>query len=242
MKLGLLFSLVLLLSCTTRHTNREHVNTSVKSTIPKQAILSDSISSNTEIIEIFIDSLNIGKKGQSKIELIKHRVLDDMYVIVKFYTKGPRYWYLQNTYLYECNVSMDLEPIISDFNNDKFNDITFVSAQAARLSNDVRRLFIYDDREKQLISIVNSEDYPNMLYNKELNCIDAFLIYGGSSTVFARIEGDSLKTFASVNNDIYRTVYEIDNSGKETLLRKDSIDPEDNYIRYINYKPLKKYK
>ncbi|MBL7704216.1 MAG: hypothetical protein JNM21_01600 [Taibaiella sp.] len=137
---------------------------------------------------------------------------------------------------------MDLKPHIADFNNDSFMDITFISATAARGSNEVRRLFIYDAEEKKLVSIVNSENYPNMRYNKELDCIDAFLVYGGTSTVFTRIEGDSLKEFASVHNDQYRTVYEIDKSGKERQLSKDSItDPGEIYIRYINYKPLKAY-
>jgi hypothetical protein len=137
---------------------------------------------------------------------------------------------------------MDLNPNITDFNNDNFKDITFISTQAARSANEVRRLFIYDDYKRELTSIANSEDYPNMIYNKELNCIDAFLIHGGSSTVFAKIKGDSLIEFASVHNDSHRTVYEIDEFGNEKLLRKDRIDPEDIYIRYSNYKPLKKYK
>jgi len=36
--------------------------------------------------------------------------------------------------------------------------------------------------------MVNAEEYPNMLYNKELDCIDAFLIHGGTSTVFFKNE------------------------------------------------------
>jgi hypothetical protein len=234
MKLNILIILIFILSCTASPTDNEI----------KDVSIADTTNTNTEIIETFVDSLNIGEKGKNKVELIKHRVFDDTYVIVKFYRKAtvPNRWYNANTYIVQCNAMQGLLPNITDFNNDNFNDITFISAQAARGANEVRRLFVYDDYERALISIVNSEDYPNMLYNKELNCIDAFLFHGGTSTVFARIKGDSLKEFASVHNDSHRTVYEVDKFGKDKLLRRDKINPEDVYIRYINYKPLKAYK
>lgn len=234
MKLNILIILIFILSCTASPTDNEI----------KDVSIADTTNTNTEIIETFVDSLNIGEKGKNKVELIKHRVFDDTYVIVKFYRKAtvPNRWYNANTYIVQCNAMQGLLPNITDFNNDNFNDITFISAQAARGANEVRRLFVYDDYKRALISIVNSEDYPNMLYNKELNCIDAFLFHGGTSTVFARIKGDSLKEFASVHNDSHRTVYEVDKFGKDKLLRRDKINPEDVYIRYINYKPLKAYK
>jgi hypothetical protein len=234
MKLNILIILIFILSCTASPTDNEI----------KDVSITDTTNTNTEIIETFVDSLNIGEKGKNKVELIKHRVFDDTYVIVKFYRKAtvPNRWYNANTYIVQCNAMQGLLPNITDFNNDNFNDITFISAQAARGANEVRRLFVYDDYERALTSIVNSEDYPNMLYNKELNCIDAFLFHGGTSTVFARIKGDSLKEFASVHNDSHRTVYEVDKFGKDKLLRRDKINPEDVYIRYINYKPLKAYK
>ncbi len=234
MKLNILIILIFILSCTASPTDNEI----------KDVSIADTTNTNTEIIETFVDSLNIGEKGKNKVELIKHRVFDDTYVIVKFYRKAtvPNRWFNANTYIVQCNAMQGLLPNITDFNNDNFNDITFISAQAARGANEVRRLFVYDDYERALISIVNSEDYPNMLYNKELNCIDAFLFHGGTSTVFARLKGDSLKEFASVHNDSHRTVYEVDKFGKDKLLRRDKINPEDVYIRYINYKPLKAYK
>lgn len=238
MKLNFLIFISILVSCTTRQNDNGSKMTSEKDTIAQV----DTLIPSTEIIETFVDSLNIGEKGKAKIELIKHRIFDNVYVIVKFYTKGLAYWNHQNTYLYECDALMGLDPDLSDFNNDNFNDITFVSATAARTANEVRRLFIYDDYTKQLTSIVNSQNYPNMLYNNELNCIDAFLVHGGSTTVFAKIKGDSLKEFANINNDNYRTVYEVDQFGKEKLIQKDTIEnPEDIYIRYINYKPVKQY-
>lgn len=244
MKNKILILLFFISSCTAKPTDDERKVTPAVDSASTKAFIADTTknTSTTEIIETFVDSLQIGKKGENKIELIKHRVLDDNYVVVKFYNKAPNRWYLQNTYIYECNALMDLEPNIADFNNDNFNDITFISLQAARSANEVRRLFVYDDDKRDLVSIKNSEDYPNLRYNQELNCIDAFLIYGGSSTVFARIKGDSLIQFAAVHNDSYRTVYEIDEHGQERLLSKDKVAPENVYVRYVNYKPLKEYR
>lgn len=242
MKRNFLYLLFLISSCKSGQ-NNERASSKVNSSIIEKTVINDNLNNNTEIIETFIDSISIGEKGKCKIELIKHRVYDDIYVIIKFYTKGPNYWYIQNTYIYECTALMSLNPNISDFNNDKFNDITFISATAARSANEVRRLFIYDNQNRELISVVNSEEYPNMQYNKELDCIDAFLVTGGCSTVFANIEGDSLKEFASVHNDNYRTVYEIDKFGNEKIITEDTIiDVNKIYVRYKNYKPLKEYK
>lgn len=203
----------------------------------------------TEILETFIDSVNIGEKGKCKVELIKHRVYEDNFIVVKFYRKGryttkdPETWMNTNTYSYETNALMEFQPDISDYNNDNFNDITFISGSAARGANEVRRLFIYDNTSQELISIVNSQDFPNMQYNQELNCIDAFIVTGGTSTHFARIKKDSLIEFASVHNDNNRTIYEIDKFGKEKIIRKDTIiDFENVYVRYKNYKTLKEYK
>ena len=239
MKINFLF-LIFIVSFATRQIESRRTSITADTQFSK-TILTDTINPNAEIIETFVDSLNIGKKGETKIELIKHRVFDEFYVIVKFYTKGPKYWYRQNTYLYECTALQSFAPSISDFNNDKFNDITFISATAARGANEVRRLFIYDDNEKQLISIVNSEEFPNMRYNNELDCIDAFLVHGTSTTIFAKIKKDSLISFANVYNDIdFQTVTIQDKNGKEKVIKKVKSKGAD--IRFKNFNPLKEYR
>lgn len=234
MKPILFLLLIFMISCATDDT---------KST--PNSMLTHKSCVSTEIIETFTDSLNIGEKGKCKIELIKHRVFEDVYVIVKFYTKElndrkVEYWGFKNQYLYNCDSHSDLEPEISDFNNDKLNDIAFNSAWSMRGGNIIRRLFIYDSKDKNLTSMENSEEYPNISYNKELDCIDSFILSGGNSTVFLRIKGDSLKEFASiVNSGDFRSVYEIDKFGNEQLIRKDTIkNEEDYYTRYVNYIPF----
>jgi hypothetical protein len=242
--------LTVLFSCNSNQGVKKQPDKANTTEILKSETSSDdshnTYTAKTEIIETFVDSLNIGEKGKCKVELIKHRVYDDNFVIIKFYIKGryttksPETWMNTNTYCYETNAMMGFEPNISDFNNDNFNDITFISGSAARGANEVRRLLIYDSHNRELISLVNSQYYPNMLYNKELDCIDAFLVYGGCSTVFLQIAGDSLKKFASVELFDGLTVTTYDKNGKEKIILTDKTN-EAGYIRYRNFNPLKEY-
>ncbi|MES2701715.1 MAG: hypothetical protein V4649_03700 [Bacteroidota bacterium] len=243
-KACLLAILLLLSACAGKRSTETPLRPDSVVAVKANSVESEELIPDTEIIETFSDSTNIGKKGSCKINIIKHRVHEDWYVIVKFYVKDNGDWVIQNNYHYDCNTIMELTPNISDYNNDKLNDLTFISATAARSANEVRSLFIYEPSDRRLVFILNSYDYPNMEYNKELNCIDAFMVHGGTTTVFARIEGDSLIEFAGVHNDNgYRTVYEIDDDGEERVLRKDTLtDLARTYTRYKNYKPLKEYK
>lgn len=239
--------LTILLSCNSKQETGKQIHKTDTTEIAKSKMSSvENQIADTEIIEIFVDSLNIGVKGKCKVELIKHRVYEDNFVIIKFYVKGrnttkdPETWMSANTYCYETNAMMGFAPNISDFNNDNLNDITFISGNAARGANEVRRLFIYDNQKQELISMVNSQDYPNMLYNRELDCIDAFIVYGGCSTVFLNIEGDSLKVFARVELFDGLTVATYDKNGKEKIIMEDKTN-DAAYIRYKSYNPLKAY-
>jgi len=84
----------------------------------------------------------------------------------------------------------------------------------------------------------NSEDYPNMLYNKKLDCIDAFLVHGGSTTVFLKIEKDSLREFASINLDDKINIQLVDRNGKRKYLVKDKKSTYDPHTRFTNFSPL----
>ncbi len=190
-----------------------------------------------QIEEFFSDSLTIGRKGKNKIEISKIRNEDACEVILSFYSREGKNWLLKNRFQFAKDLITDIDPQISDFNNDGYNDITYVSNVAARGANEIRRLLIYDPAKDVLIPIQNSEEYPNMAYNKELNCIDAFLVHGGSSTVFLILEGNQLKEIASVHNDSHRTVYKTDKKGNSILISTDTLNPEDIYMRYKNFDP-----
>jgi hypothetical protein len=190
--------------------------------------------------EVFIDSLNIGRKKLNKVEVSKYRATDSDYIEVKFYTRYANAWKLRQTVQFLKDGITDCNTKLNDFNNDGLNDMTIQSASVARSANEIRRLFIYDRSGDSLIQMKNSEKYPNMLFNKELNCIDAFLVYGGSSTVFLKISGDSLKEFASVEAMDGITVREFDKKGKEKIIFQD-MKNQATYIRFKTYNPLKAY-
>lgn len=190
-----------------------------------------------QIEEFFSDSLTIGRKGNNKIEISKIKKEDICEVIISFYSRQGKEWLLKNRFQFAKDAITGIDPEITDFNNDGYNDITYVSNVAGRGANEVRRLFIYHPVKDVLIPIQNSEEYPNMAYNKELNCIDAFLVHGGSSTVFLILEGNQLKEIASVHNDSHRTVYKTDKDGNSILISRDTLNPEDIYMRYKNFDP-----
>lgn len=190
--------------------------------------------------ELFVDSTEIGKKSYNKIEVAKYTVADSCYAVIKFYTKQNKKWDIKNEFHFKADSLLACDPQVSDFNNDGFNDITYVSLRAARSANEVRNLFIYDKENDKLIYIKNSEDYPNMLYNNDLNCIDAFLISGCNVTAFLKIEKDSLRQFASVDQCDILTVTTYDQKGREKVILTKKTNKY-NYTRFKNYSPLKEY-
>ena len=193
-----------------------------------------------QLIELFVDSTEIGRRSFNKIELADYKLADSNYVVLKFYSKQNSKWVLKNDFRLSKDSIHLCDPEISDFNNDGQNDFTFVSAVAARLSNAIRTLFIYDKENDRLIHIRNSQDYPNMLYNKKLNCIDAFIFSSCTETAFLKLEKDTLREFASVEqcDSLTVTIYDKKGNGKVIMKKKGN---RDDFIRYDSYSPLKKY-
>lgn len=237
-KLYIGLTLILCSSCQSRQVKTLSINSSIDTFQSIKKITSQN--DTTQLEEFFVDSLNIGKKSRNKIEVSKYRNADSVYVIIKFFSKRKNRWSLKNEFYFEKDGVMGCDTKLTDFNNDGLNDMTYISNIAARGANEVRRLFIYDNKSDKLIYMKNSENYPNMRYNKELNCIDAFLVYGGCSTVFLKIKGDRLVEFASVELSDGLTVRTYDQNGKETIILQDTTNKA-GYIRYKNYRPLKEY-
>lgn len=236
MKFYLGLIIFFLLSCQNRQDKNVTSNNNTTEINSTEIVSTDTV----QLEEVFIDSTTVGRKKLNKVEVFKYRTIDSNYVDIKFYTKQADNWKLNQTIHFLKDGVIGCDTKLSDFNNDGLNDMTIVSAVAARGANEVRRLFIYDKKTDKLVEMKNSENYPNMLYNKDLNCIDAFLVYGGSSTVFLRISGDSLKEFASVEAMDGITVREFDKNGKEKIIFEDTTNKA-AYIRFRTYKPLKEY-
>jgi hypothetical protein len=216
------------------HSSKDSVQKNIE-IIPLQNHLTD----NLKILEEdFVDSLNIGKTGNFKLDFKKYRS-DSTWVELKFFEKKDSKWILKNDMILKKDGVIGCDVAVKDFNNDDFNDFTFKSAVAARGANEVRTLLIFDVKKGKLRHMKNSERFPNLGYNRKLNCIDAQAFYGGSTTYFLKIEQDSLREFASISSfDNQIEINLIDKKGKQKLLKRLPIGEEDVYNRYSNYQPL----
>lgn len=204
-------------------------------------IKKDSVKEINEIVlrERFTDSTNIGIKGQYKIELNSYNNMDSTYVEIKLSEKQYNYWLQKQKIVLPKDGVVSCDPKIIDFNNDKLNDFTFISSIAARGANEIRTLLIFEKATGKLKLITNSNNYPNLQYNEVLNCIDTWMVYGGTSTVFLKIDQDSLREFAGVElYDGYREIYLVDKKGKHKTLKKEKIKDLEVYTRFKNFNPL----
>jgi hypothetical protein len=193
-------------------------------------------------IEQFSDDQRIGRRGKNKIEIECFSLDDNRFAEMKFYTRSEYgAWFEVQSFRFDKDGVTDCDPVVEDFNNDGFKDFTYQSIVAARGANEVRKLFIYDKDRDELIYIRNSEDYPNMVYNKRLHCIDAWLFHAATTTVFLKIDGDELKEFATVNTGLELIAEVVDKDGKSRVISRKKMKEADVYTRYIDFKPVTPY-
>ncbi|MEN5310294.1 hypothetical protein ABE425_22625 [Chryseobacterium cucumeris] len=202
--------------------------------------------------EKFVDSLNVGRKGKTKVEFEKFRHIKngDVFVTLNVYdlkdiwveSKGSMFdtWELKNTFKFIKDGVTGLDVQIGDFNNDGFNDVTYQSGIAGRGGNIVMTLFVYDPENKDFIHIKNSESYPNLTYNPKLNCINSLILTGSTITSFLTIRKDSLQEFARVDVSDKIVVEEKDSTGKFKVIEEKVFkgNDKDLYKVFRNYKPL----
>ncbi|MFM9904658.1 MAG: hypothetical protein ACKVQJ_08825 [Pyrinomonadaceae bacterium] len=164
----------------------------------------------------------------------------DNLAVIRFYSMdSAKKWELKQTLEIADDAIDQADPKFRDFNGDGLKDLTFISGIAARGANKIRTLLIYDKISDKLVHIENSAEYPNIAYNKKLKCVDAFRVYGGTATDFAKIEGNRLHTFAIVENfDGYRTVTVYDRNGQGKVISRIKISDDDLYTRYSNFRPV----
>jgi len=197
-----------------------------------------------DITEIFseeslIDSTQIGIKGKYKLDFENFRNNDSVFVQISLFKKKNNKWVIKQKLKLLKDGVVNCDPKIKDFNNDGFKDFTFKSSVAARGANEIRTLLIFDNKKKEFIVMKNSENYPNLEYNELLDCVDSWMVYGGTSTVFLKIEKDSLREFAGVSLfDEEREIYLVDKTGKQKTIKKEFIKDLEVYTRFKNYDPL----
>jgi len=198
-----------------------------------------------KLVESFSNGSEIARRGQNKIEIdiLEKPGVDlasrpNQVAVVRFYAKDQsESWVLRQKLEIESHSLAESDPEIKDFNDDGMRDITFRSNTAARGANDVRTLLIYDFKNDLLVHIKNSEDYPNLQYNNTLNCIDAWMFHGATTTVFLRLDGDTLKEFASVDTGSERVVTVTQADGLKRVIREEKMDEADVYTRYRTFDP-----
>lgn len=111
---------------------------------------------------------------------------------------------------------------------------------AARGGNIVQTLILFSHKNNSLKWIKNSENFPNLMYNEKLDCVDACILTGGQTTIFLKIENDSLKEFANVDQRDGRiTVEIIDGNGQRKEIQSIK-DKNESFDRFINYNPIEK--
>ena len=189
------------------------------------------------LVDYFVDSTNVGRKGKNKLEVALYRSKDSTLLKLNFYTRVNKNWVTKNYFELEKDQLSGIDSNLSDYNNDSFLDFDYKALIAARGANYVRQLFIYDKKGDSLIFIKNATDYPNIAYNKKLDCIDAYLVHGTSSQAFLHIKKDSLVTFAWIHIGARTIVTEIDENGVEKEILNDTIT-NTNHEKFIDYNPL----
>ncbi|WP_147275685.1 hypothetical protein [Adhaeribacter pallidiroseus] len=197
---------------------------------------------SVDTLEFFKDTISFGQRNNNKIEVYKIGTDENTIAKICLYEKNKNQWRLKDSLILEAVRINELEPEIKDFNNDNFNDIIFTTGMAARGGNIVQTLILYSPNNKSLKWIKNSESYPNLLYNKKLDCIDALILTGGQTTYFLKIENDSLKEFAKVDQRDGRIIAEILDVKREWKEIENIEDTPESFDRFINFNPIEKRK
>ena len=196
-----------------------------------EALISDTI-------ERFTDSINFGIKTKNKIDIFRIEESQNTFVKIYLYEKNKNKWKIKDSLKVEGDKVNILNTEISDFNNDKLNDIIFTSGTSARGGNNVQTLILYKKDTKKLNWIKNSDYFPNLMYNEKLDCIDSFILTGGNTTCFLKIKNDSLFHFASVDQRDNKISIEIlDENGKWKKTQSVEDNSED-FKRFIDFNPI----
>jgi hypothetical protein len=222
-----LITILLIISCS----KKVEIKTTLKT--PEKLVVVDTL-------EFFSDSINFGQRRNNKIIIYKIDTEKNTIAKVYLFEKSNDEWELNDSMAFEAVRINDLRTEVKDFNNDGFNDIIFTTGMANRGGNNVQTLILYSPKNRSLNWIKNSENFPNLMYNEKLNCIDACILTGGQTTYFLEIENNTLKEFANVDQRNGRIIAEIlDVNGKWKEIANIKDNPE-GFDRFINFNPIEK--
>ena len=121
--------------------------------------------------EKFADSLNVGLRGKTKVEIEKFRNdnTEDNLIILNFYQRDSIWdfkkqknteniWKQTNRFYFDKDGITGIDAEISDFNNDGYKDFMYESGIAARGGNIIKTLFIYNPKNKNFVHIKNKNE------------------------------------------------------------------------------------
>lgn len=189
---------------------------------------------------LFTDSIT--HKGEYAIykfviEKYQDDSIDSQYCELKLYKRDENKWKLLQKEKEETNNITFLDVDTLDLNDDGFADFLYTSGLAARGANRVNSCIIYNPKEENFAVLHNAPNYPSIAYNEKLKCLDSQAIYGGSTTSFLRIQGDSLFCFAEITLfDKERSITAFLPDGSETIILQDTLgDPDMSYFRFSDY-------
>lgn len=201
------------------------------------------ITTEDEFIEVFADDSKIGRKGKNKVEILCFDRGKDRVAEIRFYTlRSDDSWEKRQSFEFVKASAPPCDPEIRDLNNDGFNDFTYWSDSAARGSNELRTLFVYNKKTDKLVHIINSNEYPNLEFNPRSNSLTAWQFHGATTTVFLRIDGNKLNEFASVGTGSQLVARVIANDGSERVVWREDMPEDDIYTRYQTFDPPKPLK
>lgn len=98
-----------------------------------------------ENLEVFTDESRIGRARKNKVEIRCSSRQEGTHTEIRFYSRAAgKEWVQKQLFEFEKLDGLPCDPIVKDFNDDGVKDLTYQSGEAARGSNDIRKLFIYD--------------------------------------------------------------------------------------------------
>lgn len=236
--------LLALFSCTNRTSVGSHSD--IQNTT-NQTVVHDYQNGDVNASYLFVDSTNVGQKGKYKITV--EGLIDGAKMDLKMNLseKTPTGWKTVQEITETVLDLSDPDIELADINNDGFMDLRFKNMLAGNGYNELRKHYVFDKSNMQLKPITNSDNYPNLYYDPDLDCVVSYAVSGGYSSTFLVLEADSLREFASiVLSDNQRTVSTRNKQGVITILDKSdyNLDRPDADLTYgqYNYLSLKKYK
>lgn len=184
--------------------------------------------------ETFSDAKTVIKNGKYKLTATQTNQKNSAIVVFRLSEKVRNKWILrQKDQFQKDNYFLDVTTD-EDLNNDDYKDVKFSYTQAARGSNEVTMLYLFNPKTKKLEKISNSPDYPNLHYNPRRKCIMSYMFYGGTSSIFLHLKDKKLVKFANVDVEgdsvkSYRVL-----NGKNILLhsqdaKQDEVETFDDY-------------